>query len=605
MSDTTLSIKLLLDDKDALAKLNGALKQIGDNSKSSTDSMNLGWAGFASQLFIVEKAIGPVIELMKSAVIEAQKDEEAFHRLSIALQNQGFTTDALSKKYEDLADSLSRSTRFSKSSLEETITTLINLGNVGPSQMDKITRATLNLATVTGRDLPQAALIMAKAAEGNLTALKKWGIELDENKTKSEQYDQLLEILSTRFGSAATEDVKNFSGAQAQLGNAIHEVLAELGNFVIKSPGVQAAMAGMTKGALDLAESLKKLSAESESDRSKKFMEANKQNPDIARFLQQQNASAIASGGEAQNNMARPSSEEAFLRNLVNARAEVAAQMEADQVLHNQRMDEIDRLFNDSKLNQLISSSETAKLIKEKETQDYLEKEQKKIDAFLKAADLDKATQAKLLQYKKAISEAELENHQKTQEAVLKAELQKFKLQFQLASAVANLSQELSIATGSSALKGISVVLNASVAAAKAIIAIKAAVNPLARITAAIELAAVIVSAANAFSQINAAEKALNESKNKELELPNIPGLAGGGSVTRSGAVLVGERGPELLNLPRGAVVSPNQNSSGNVYHIQIVINNPVFTPDDLADQVVRNIGPRLSQFIDVERERL
>ena len=605
MSDTTLSIKLLLDDKDALGRLNGALKQIGNDSKSSTDSMNLGWAGFASQLFIVEKAIGPVIELMKSAVVEAQKDEEAFHRLSMALQNQGFTTDALSKKYEDLADTLSRSTRFSRSALEETITTLINLGNVGPSQMDKITRATLNLATVTGRDLPQAALIMAKAAEGNLTALKKWGIELDENKTKSEQYDQLLEILSTRFGSAATEDVKNFSGAQAQLGNAIHEVLAELGNFVIKSPGVQAAMAGMTKGALDLAESLKKINAESESDRSKKFMEANKQNPDIARFLQQQNASALASGGEAQNNLARPSSEEAFLRNLANARAEVSAQIEADQVLHNQRMDEIDRLFNDSKLNQLISGSETAKLIKEKETQDYLEKEQKKIDAFLKAADLDKATQAKLLQYKKAISEAELENHQKTQEAVLKAELQKFKLQFQLASAVANLSQELSIATGSSALKGISVVLNASVAAAKAIIAIKAAVNPLARITAAVELAAVIVSAANAFSQINAAEKALNESKNKELELPNIPGLAGGGTVMRSGAVLVGERGPELLNLPRGAVVSPNQGSGGNVYHIQIVINNPVFTPDNLADQVVRNIGPRLSQFIDVERERL
>ncbi len=603
MSDATLSIKLLLDDKDALSKLNGALKQIGSDSRSTADSMNLSWAGFASQLFIVEKAIGPVIDLMKSAVVEAQKDEEAIHRLSMALQNQGFTTDAVSKKYEEMADSFSRSTRFSKSAVEETITTLVNLGNVGPGEMDKITRATLNLATVTGRDLPQAALIMAKAAEGNLTALKKWGIELDENKSKSEQYDQLLEILSTRFGSAATQDVKNFSGAQAQLGNAIHEVLAELGNFVIKSPAVQAAMAGMTKGALDLADSLKKINAESEGERSKRFMEANKQNPDIDRFLRQQNASAIASGGEAQNNLARPSSEENFLRDLANTRTQVAAQIEADEVLHNQRMDEIDRLFQDSKLNQVISQTQTARLIKEQETQDFLEKEQKKIDALLKTSNLDKTTQDKLLQYKKAIKEAELENHQKTQEAILKAELQKFKYQFQFASAVANLTQELSIATGSSALKGISIVLNASVAAAKAIIAIKAAVNPLARITAAVELAAVVVSAANAFAQINAAEKALNESKNKELELPNIPGLAGGGVIRREGAVLVGERGPELLNLPRGATVTPNP--EGNVYHIQIIINNPVFTPDDLADQVVRNIGPRLSQFIDVERERL
>ncbi len=37
----------------------------------------------------------------------------------------------------------------------------------------------------------------------------------------------------------------------------------------------------------------------------------------------------------------------------------------------------------------------------------------------------------------------------------------------------------------------------------------------------------------------------------------SIPGLASGGIITRSGLTLVGERGPELLNLPRGASVIP------------------------------------------------
>ena len=601
MSDTTLSIKLLLDDKDALAKLNGALKQIGDDSKNATDSMNLGWAGFASKLFLVEQVMAPVVELMKSAVIAAEKNEDAIHRLSIALQNQGFTTDFVSKRYQDLSESLSQSTRFSRSAIEETITTLVNLGNVGPDQMDKVTRATLNLATITGRDLPAAALIMSKAAEGNLTQLKRWGIQLDENKTKSEQYDQLLQILSTRFGSAATEDVKNFSGAQAQLGNAIHEALAALGDFVIKSPAVQSAMAGMTKSALDFAESLKKINTESEGDRSKKFLEANKQNPDIARLLQQQNASALASGGEAQNNLARPSSEENFLRSLANVHAEVSAQIETEQLAHNQRMTQIDQLFHDTKLNEMIASSETAKLIKERETQDYLQKEQKKIDAFLKVADLDKTTQAKLLQYKKAITEAELLNQQKTQEAILKAELEKYKLQFQLASAVANLSQELSVATGSSALKGISVVLNATVAAAKAIIAIKAAVNPLEAAIAAVQLATVIVSAANAFAQISAAEKALNATKNQDLQA-NIPGLASGGTVEKAGRVLVGENGPELLNLPAAATVTP---LGGGDTHIHIEINNPVITTEESARSIARQIAAYVSEFIETEKRRL
>lgn len=38
---------------------------------------------------------------------------------------------------------------------------------------------------------------------------------------------------------------------------------------------------------------------------------------------------------------------------------------------------------------------------------------------------------------------------------------------------------------------------------------------------------------------------------------PNIPGLAEGGTVLQSGMTLVGEAGPELLHLPRGAQVAP------------------------------------------------
>lgn len=43
----------------------------------------------------------------------------------------------------------------------------------------------------------------------------------------------------------------------------------------------------------------------------------------------------------------------------------------------------------------------------------------------------------------------------------------------------------------------------------------------------------------------------------KGLDIPHIPALAKGGDITTGGAVLVGERGPELLDLPRGARVTP------------------------------------------------
>lgn len=46
-----------------------------------------------------------------------------------------------------------------------------------------------------------------------------------------------------------------------------------------------------------------------------------------------------------------------------------------------------------------------------------------------------------------------------------------------------------------------------------------------------------------------------------------MPGLANGGTLTSSGSVLVGERGPEILNLPEGASVIP-LDKTGNTYNI-------------------------------------
>lgn len=50
------------------------------------------------------------------------------------------------------------------------------------------------------------------------------------------------------------------------------------------------------------------------------------------------------------------------------------------------------------------------------------------------------------------------------------------------------------------------------------------------------------------------------------IEIPTIPKLAKGGVIDNSGTVLVGERGPELLNLPQGASVHPLNGDSAFDY---------------------------------------
>lgn len=59
----------------------------------------------------------------------------------------------------------------------------------------------------------------------------------------------------------------------------------------------------------------------------------------------------------------------------------------------------------------------------------------------------------------------------------------------------------------------------------------------------------------------------------------DLRGLADGGTITRPGAVLVGERGPEVLNLPRAASVIPLDQPAGGITisgPVTIVANDPM-----------------------------
>ena len=76
---------------------------------------------------------------------------------------------------------------------------------------------------------------------------------------------------------------------------------------------------------------------------------------------------------------------------------------------------------------------------------------------------------------------------------------------------------------------------------------------------------------------------------------PQIPMLANGGMIRTAGTVIVGEKGPEMLSLPRGAKVSPIDKSrrSENNFYINI------YADGKSADEIVDELVPKLKLALD------
>src|SRR3990172_8697316 len=80
------------------------------------------------------------------------------------------------------------------------------------------------------------------------------------------------------------------------------------------------------------------------------------------------------------------------------------------------------------------------------------------------------------------------------------------------------------------------------------------------------------------------------------VTIPEIPKLAKGINSFAGGLAMVGERGPELVNLPRGSSVIPNNRAGGDTYNINLA----GIMARSRAD--LRDIGKDIIRAIDEER---
>lgn len=101
----------------------------------------------------------------------------------------------------------------------------------------------------------------------------------------------------------------------------------------------------------------------------------------------------------------------------------------------------------------------------------------------------------------------------------------------------------------------------------------------------------------NSINKIKLPDKIASAVGMKSPNIPNIPYLAKGGNVIQGGGAIIGENGPEFLNLPSGAKVTPltkNGSSLLNTENVEALLGDVV----SLLSALNNNIGDNMAQAV-------
>ena len=221
----TLKLALLADTKNFIDGLDKADRETKTFSNKLDDALQKGAAAFLA----VGAAAGVMaIKIGIDAVQAAVEDEKAQKSLAITLRNTTKATDAQVKAVEAYIDKTARATGVADDQLRPSLDRLVR-STQDVTKAQKLQQLALDIAAGTGKDLATVTEALSKAYDGNLGALKRIGVPLDENIIKTKDFDKAQQALSVTFEGQAAAAADTFAGRMDKISNAVNEAKEQLG----------------------------------------------------------------------------------------------------------------------------------------------------------------------------------------------------------------------------------------------------------------------------------------------------------------------------------------------------------------------------------------
>jgi hypothetical protein len=183
------------------------------------------------------------VKIGKDAVQAAMEDQKSQLLLANALRNTVNATDENIAATEAYISAMQRQFAIADDDLRPSLAALAAVtGDLAQAQ--GLQNIAIDVAAGTGKDLASVTQAIVKAYQGNLGALRRLGVPLDENIVKSKDFNAAMQELAGTFAGAGATSANTFAGRLRglqltytdiieQLGYALIPVLQNLATFII------------------------------------------------------------------------------------------------------------------------------------------------------------------------------------------------------------------------------------------------------------------------------------------------------------------------------------------------------------------------------------
>lgn len=195
---------------------------------------------------IVSSAFSKITNGFRSAIAQgrefislSEQQDEAVRAFNLSLANTGQFTEQNSKEFQGYASELQNLSRVGDEVILKNASIIQSLGRLDKDGLKRATKAALDLSEgLQGVSFEQASQLVGRAADGNVTALQRLGIQIKSTGDDAKDFETVLQELEKRFGGSAQAAIFNFTGATAQASNIIGDLKESLGALVTQNPAV-------------------------------------------------------------------------------------------------------------------------------------------------------------------------------------------------------------------------------------------------------------------------------------------------------------------------------------------------------------------------------